>query len=81
MTGSCGEKGPLSGLNINETNDKDFTYEFNIIYMEPVLGKTFKMFNKHWLISVLIRKHPSTWMADTLHAEHACLKPGSLLGI
>ena len=53
--------------------DKDFTYEFNIIYMvEPVLGKTLKMFNKYWLINVLIRKHPSTWVAATLHAEHAC---------
>lgn len=53
--------------------DKDFTYEFNIIYVEPVLGKTFKMFNKYWLINVLIRKHPGTWVAATLHAEHACL--------
>lgn len=50
--------------------DKDFTYEFNIIYIEPVLEKTFKMFNKNLLINVLIKKHPRTWVAPTLHAEH-----------
>lgn len=37
--------------------DKGFTYEFNITYIEPVIGQIFKMFNKYLLINVLIKKH------------------------
>lgn len=28
--------------------DKGFTYEFNVIYMEPGTGKIFQMFNKYF---------------------------------
>jgi hypothetical protein len=35
--------------------DKDFTYEFNIISIEPVIGKTVKMFNKYLLINAFLR--------------------------
>lgn len=48
-------------------SDKGFTYEFNIVYIGPVIEKIFKMFNKYLFINVLIKKCSRTgWLLPSV---------------